>query len=285
MARGPDPGRTAGASAGVGGAAARHAIVTGGSLGIGRAVAARLYAQGHALTLIARRAHALAAAAETISAAGGPPVGTIACDVTDRAALLAAIAAAEAARGPCHTLVAAAGHVRPGRFEELTEADFRAQMEVNFHGAVGAVEAVYPGMLARGEGRIAMVSSAAALVGIYGYTAYAASKFALRGFAEALRGEARVHGVTVAIVYPGDTDTEQYRIEVETRPPETAAIAGKASLQSADAVARAIVRGLDRGTFAIYPNVPTAALGRTASAIAPVLNAAFDRIVRRHRRG
>ena len=283
MAAGPASTRAGSASASPRGEAIRHAIVTGGSLGIGRAVAARLHAEGYALTLFARGADALEEAREALTAAGRPPVGTAVCDVTDRGALTAAIAAAERARGPCHTLVTAAGHVRPGRFENLTEADFRAQMEVNFHGAVGAVEAVWPGMVARGAGRIAMVSSAAALVGIYGYTAYASSKFALRGFAEALRGEARVHGIAVAIVYPGDTDTAQYRLEVETRPPETAAIAGKASLQSPEAVARAIVRGLDRGTFAIYPNLPTAALGRTASAIAPVLNAVFDRIVRRHR--
>ncbi len=269
------------------GAGVRHAIVTGGSLGIGRAAAVRLHASGFAVTLIARRADMLEAACDEMrqAAAGGPEVGFIACDVADEAALGAAIAAAEAARGPCHTLVTAAGHVRPGRFEALSEADFRAQMDVNFHGAVGAVRAVYPGMAARGEGRISMVCSAAALIGIYGYTAYAASKFALRGFAEALRGEARGHGIVVSIVYPGDTDTDQYRLEIETRPAESSAIAGNAALATPDSVARALVRGLDRGTFAVYPNLQTAALGRTASFIAPVLNAVFDRIARRHREG
>lgn len=262
----------------------RHAIVTGGSLGIGRAVAARLHASGAALTLVARRPETLAAAVEALVRPDGPPVAGIACDVTDTAALAAALAEAEAARGPCHTLVASAGMVVPGRFEDLAEADFRAQMDVNFHGAVAAVRAVYPGMVARGEGRIALVASAAALIGVYGYTAYAASKFALRGFAEALRGEARAHGVTVSIAYPGDTDTDQYAHEVATRPAETAAIAGKARLMPPEAVAEAIVRGIERGRFAIYPNLEAAALGHTASLISPALHSSFDRIVRRLRR-
>jgi len=262
-------------------AAPRHAIVTGGSLGIGRAVAERLYAQGFALTLVARREAPLAAAATALRREGGPEVAGLACDVCDAAALAAALAEAESARGPCHTLVTAAGEVRPGRFEALPEADFRRQMEVNFFGTVTAVRAVYPGMMARRQGRIAMVSSAAALIGIYGYTAYAPSKFALRGFAEALRGEARAHGITVSVAYPGDTDTAQYAAEAATRPPETAAIAGKARLMPPDRVAAAILKGLDRGRFAIYPNLEAAALGRTASLVSPALQAVFDRTVRR----
>lgn len=262
---------------------APHAIVTGGSDGIGRAVALRLADAGFALTLIARRPALLEAAAALVRERGGGAVGTISCDVADGSGLAEAIAAAEAARGPCHTLVTAAGAVRPGRFEALDEADFAQQMAVNYFGTVAAVRAVWPGMVARGSGRIAMVSSAAALIGIYGYTAYAGSKFAVRGFAEALRGEARANGITVTLCYPGDTDTAQYTEELAARPAETSAIAGKASLVGPDHVARALVRGLDRGDFAVYPGLKVALLGRTGSLIAPFLNAGFDRIVRRLR--
>jgi len=264
-------------------AAARHAVVTGGSQGIGLAVARLLAERGYALTLIARRPKVLRSASAAL-AARGHPVGIEPADVTDGAALAAAIARAAAARGPCHTLVAAAGAVTAARFEDLDEGEFRALMEVNYFGAVAAVRAVYGTMRARGEGRIGVIASAAALVGIYGYTAYAGSKFALRGFAEALRGEARGHGITVSICYPGDTDTEQYAVEAAGRPPETQAIAGGASLADPAHVARAMVRGMERGTFAIYPGARVAALGRTASLIAPVLNAGFDRVVRRLRR-
>lgn len=259
-----------------------HAIVTGGSTGIGLEVARRLHAAGFALTLIARREGPLEAARAGL--AGGAPVATRVADVADRAALAAAIAAAEAEHGPCHTLVVSAGQVVAGRFTNLTAADFEALMAVNYLGAVAAVAAVYPGMAARGKGRIVLISSAAALIGIYGYTAYAPTKFALRGFAEALRAEGRPHGVTVSIAYPGDTDTAQHAAELAARPAETSAIAGGAALMSPHKVAAAIVRGADRGTFAIYPNLTTAALGRTVSLISPLLNLVFDRIVARRRR-
>lgn len=259
---------------------ARHAIVTGGSDGIGLAVAHRLAGAGFALTLIARRPEPLAAAQAAL-AGKGADVGTAICDVADGAALAAAIATAETARGPCHTLVTAAGTVRPGRFEALSDEEFRRQMDVNYFGTVAAVRAVYPGMAARGSGRIAMISSAAALIGIYGYTAYAGSKFAVRGFAEALRGEARTRGITVTLCYPGDTETAQYAEEMSSRPPETAAIAGKAALAHPDHVAAALLRALDRGTFVVYPGLKVSLLGWTASFIAPVLHTSFDRVVRR----
>ena len=258
-----------------------HAIVTGGSDGIGRAAAIRLAEAGFALTLIARRPALLEEAARAVDTRGAAPVGFIACDVADEAALGGAIASAEAARGPCHTLVTAAGTVRPGRFEALDAAAFRQQMDVNYFGTVAAVRAVYPGMVARKAGRIGMIASAAALIGVFGYTAYAGSKFAVRGFAEALRGEAKAQGITVTLCYPGDTDTAQYAEEMTSRPRETAAIAGKASLTDPDRVARALLRGLDRGRFAVYPGFEVSVLGHTGSLIAPFLNLSFDRVVRR----
>ncbi|MEM8552341.1 MAG: SDR family oxidoreductase [Pseudomonadota bacterium] len=255
-----------------------HAIITGGSQGIGLAVGQRLAAQGFALTLIARGETALAAAQDTLSPA---PVLTMACDVARGDALAAVMKDAVHRLGPCHTLVTAAGTVEPGAFDTLDAAAFERQMAVNYFGTVAAVRAVYGSMCERRQGRIVLVSTAAALIGIYGYTAYAGSKFAVRGFAEALRTEARPYGVAVSISYPGDTDTAQYARECETRPPETAAIAGSASLSTADAVADAIVRGMDRGTFAIYPNAKTALLGRTASLVAPLAFRSFDKTVMR----
>jgi len=259
----------------------RHAIVTGGSHGIGYEVARILARQGFTLSLLARRADNLVTACESLSRESGARAGYEACDAADPVALAAALKRVVDRRGPCHTLVTAAGMVIPGKFDALPGISFRRQMEVNFFGTLHTVQAVYPAMAARGEGRIAMVASAAALIGVYGYTGYAASKYAVRGFAEALRSEARADGITVSVAYPGDTDTAQLKAERARRPAETKAIAEKASVQTPAAVARAIVRGMDRGAFAIYPNTTTAALGRTASLIAPVLNASFDRTVRK----
>ncbi len=263
------------------GHAPRHAIVTGGSHGIGYQVARILARQGYTLSLLARRPDDLVTACEALARETGASAGFEACDVADPHALAAALKRLNERRGPCHTLVTAAGMVIPGKFDGLPGLAFRRQMEVNFFGTLHAVQAVYPAMAARGEGRIAMVASAAALIGVYGYTAYAASKFAVRGFAEALRGEAAARGVSVSIAYPGDTDTAQLAAERIRRPAATSAITGNANVASPEAVAKAIVRGMDRGTFAIYPNTATTALGWTASLISPVLNAKFDRTVRK----
>ncbi|MEM9222123.1 MAG: SDR family oxidoreductase [Pseudomonadota bacterium] len=261
-------------------AAAPHAIVTGGSSGIGRAVAERLAGQGFSLTLIARRTELLERAKNELEKGGGT-VGVATADVADEANLSNVIDAAQALRGPCHTLIACAGAVVPGRFENLNDATFRRLMDVNYLGSVNAVRAVYGGMTERRAGRIGLVASAAALIGIFGYTAYAGSKFALRGFAEALRGEAKAHGLCVTICYPGDTDTDQYAAETSQRPAETQAIAGAAPLADPKRVAEAFVRGMDRGRFAVYPGLEVAALGRTASFISPLLNARFDSLVSR----
>ncbi|WMS44100.1 SDR family oxidoreductase [Acuticoccus sp. MNP-M23] len=259
----------------------RHAIVTGGSHGIGFQVARILAGQGFQLSLLARRADDLVTACEALSRESGAPTGFEACDVGDPAALSAALKRVTERRGPCHTLVTAAGMVIPGKFDALPQDAFRQQMEVNFFGTLHAVQAVYPAMAECGAGRIGMIASAAALIGVYGYTAYAASKFAVRGFAESLRGEAASRGIAVSVAYPGDTDTAQLEAERAHRPAATSAIAAGASVATPEAVARAVVRGMDRGTFAIYPNTATTALGWTASMISPVLNARFDRAARR----
>ena len=88
-----------------------------------------------------------------------------------------------------------------------------------------------------------------------GYTAYAASKFALTGFSQALRAEMWPHGVRVSVCLPPDTDTPQLAFENQYKPAETRAIAGNVKTLRADQVADAMVRGLEKGAFEIYPDV------------------------------
>jgi 3-dehydrosphinganine reductase len=130
-----------------------------------------------------------------------------------------------------------------------------------------------------------MISSGAALLGIYGYTAYAPSKFAVRGFAEALRSELAPDGIAVSVVYPPDTDTPQFREEVRLRPEPTSRVAGTAGVLSADRVAEAILRGIRRGRFAIAPGLEMSALAVLHSVIGPMLHRFwFDpQIARAHR--
>jgi len=236
---------------------ATHAVVTGGSQGIGLEVARLLAARGARVTIVARGRDRLDAALAHI---GESDVGAAAADVTDRAALTAALDAATTARGPCDLLVAAAGAAHPGYFEDLDVDVFRAQMELDYFGTLHAIRAVLPTMLERGAGGIVGVSSAAALVGVFGYGAYAPAKYALRGLMETLDAEYAARGIYVACAFPPDTLTPGFERENEIKPPETAAVSATIAPKPAAAVATAIVRGIERGRRVITADPQTALL-------------------------
>ena len=128
-----------------------------------------------------------------------------------------------------------------------------------------------------------MISSGAGLVGLFGYTPYSPSKFALRGLAESLRGELKQMGIQVAIAYPPDTDTPQLAAENLTKPPETKLITETAQMWTAERVAKAILRGIQRQQFVITPGLEMQLLYRFHSLLAPVLQWYFDRLVARAR--
>jgi len=262
----------------------RHVIVTGGSSGIGKAVARLYAAEGREVTILARRPDVLEQAREEIDRARGTAGGhtlTFAADVADRDGVTAALNQAITEAGSAEVLLTSAGIVEPGYFQDLPPESFDRQMRVNYFGTLNAIHAVLPAMRERGSGRIVMVSSGAGLIGIFGYTAYCPTKFALRGLAESLRGELRRDGIGVSIVYPPDTDTPQLREENKTKPAETKAITGSAKVWSADGVARAIRDGVARGRFAITPGWEMTWLARLHSLIRPILDRHFDGLARK----
>ncbi len=139
-----------------------HAIVTGGSSGIGLAVASLLAAKGAKVSLIARDDTKLVAGVAQIhDAAPSAAVATAPADVTDPVALGDAVAEVTEAQGPCDVLVACAGSAHPGYFVQLDDAVFRQQMEVDYFGTLHAVRAVVPAMIGRGRGHLVLVSSTA----------------------------------------------------------------------------------------------------------------------------
>lgn len=263
-----------------------HVIITGGSSGIGLAVASIYAARGVRLSLIARSGDLLELAAQKLVSEYGASAGDIrieAADVTNEAEVGAAISRCIEVLGPCDILVTSAGVVEPAPFEAMPALSFRRQVETNLCGTVHAIRAVYPDMVRRRKGRIAMISSGAGLIGIYGYSAYCASKFALHGFAQALRVEARCHGVHVSVSFPPDTETSQFERELDRRPPEASVVMGAVRPWSADAVAKKIVSGIERRRFEIYFGFTLFLLGRFGPAVRPLLDWWFDRAVAQSR--
>ncbi len=184
--------------------AEQHVIITGGSSGIGAALARALSARGARIGLIARNE-------ERLRNLAGERGTWAAADVRDAAGLKSAIAQLEAAHGPCTVLIANAGlhHYSPGY--DLSADAAGDVIQVNVNGVINAVAAVVPGMLARGAGRICTIASIAGLIGLPDVGAYCASKAALITLSESWRLDLFRRGIRVTCVCPGFVRTPLIR--------------------------------------------------------------------------
>ncbi len=179
-------------------------FITGASSGFGRALAEAVLARGESAVLAARRTDALQELAKRY-----PQTAlAVALDVTDETARRHAVEAALRKFGRVDVLVNNAGQGSLGAMEEFSSAQIRAQMEVNFFGAVELTLALLPLMREQKSGHILNVSSIGGLVSMGGFALYCASKFALEGFSEGLRDEVKPLGIHVTIVEPGAFRTE-----------------------------------------------------------------------------
>ena len=262
----------------------KHAIITGGSSGIGKATAILLAKQGASITIIARNRNKLEKAKVEIEAARVSSEQKIICisaSVEITAQIQQAITQAVEKNGIPDLLITSAGIAHPGYFQELSLQVFEETMRINYFGTLYAIKSVLPLMIEKQQGHIVIISSGAGLIGIYGYTPYSPSKFALRGLAESLRGEIKPEGINISIVYPPDTDTPQLAAENLTKPPETKVITGSAKTWNAEGVAKVILTGIKRKDFAITPGLEMKLLQILHSLIAPILNWYFDGIVKK----
>lgn len=208
----------------------RVALITGAGSGIGRALALALAQRGCALALADRDAAGLQATAAE-AARGVITVSTHVLDVTDRAALAALPDAVMANHGRLDLLVNNAGVALGGTFEQVSEADFDWLLDINFHAVVRLTRACLPHLRRRDEARIVNVSSVYGLISPPGQAAYSASKFAVRGFSNALRHELAGSNVGVSVVHPGGVATaiaRSARVPVVERRRERILVGGDA---------------------------------------------------------
>lgn len=179
-------------------------FVTGSSRGFGFAWADAALERGDRVVATARDLERLAPLVER----HGDAVLPLPLDVTDRAAVLAAVGRAAAHFGSLDVVVNNAGYGHFGMVEELTEREVRAQLETNFFGALWVTQAVLPLMRAQGSGRILQVTSEGGVRAYPGIGAYHASKWALEGLSESLWQEVEGFGIHVTNVEPGPYATD-----------------------------------------------------------------------------
>ena len=184
----------------------RTALVTGAGSGIGRAIAARLAADGARVAVLDLDPDGAATTAGSIRAAGGSAAPFVA-DIADFAAVGEAVAAIEAELGPVAILVNNAGWDRVEPFVDNTPELWDRLIDINLRGAIHATRATLDGMIAVGAGKIVFIGSDAARVGSTGEAVYAACKGGLVAFAKTLAREHARHRINVNVVCPGPTET------------------------------------------------------------------------------
>ena len=184
----------------------RLALVTGGTRGIGAAIARALKDAGHPVVV---NYHADEACAAAFTAASGIPA--LKWDVSDGDACRDGVEAVEAAHGPVEILVNNAGTVSDNKFENMTDDQWQRVVRVNLDSVFYMSKAVYPGMMERGWGRIVQIGSMNGQAGQLNQVNYVAAKAGMHGFTKALAQEGAKHGITVNTVAPGYVDTDLMR--------------------------------------------------------------------------
>jgi len=186
----------------------QHAVVTGGSRGIGAAVARALAERGAKLTIMSRSISELKTQAEVLRRDLDATVGVFLCDVTDSGSIQNAFSQAKEANGRVQILVNNAGAAEGAPFAKMTRDIWDRMIAVNLTSTFACSAEVIPAMLAAKSGRIVNVASTAGLRGYKTMTAYCAAKHGVVGLTRALALETAKHGITVNAVCPGYTDTD-----------------------------------------------------------------------------
>jgi 3-dehydrosphinganine reductase len=231
-------------------------LITGGSSGIGLALAKGIAARGGNVAILARTKEMLDLAETEIKKyrlESGQKIIKIVADITQPEKLTAILEKFKTESGIPDIVINSAGVAHPGKFTALDPKIFHWMMDVNYFGTVNVLKCLVPAMQQRHSGLIANVSSIAGFIGVYGYSAYGASKYAVRGLSDVLRSELKPYGMKVSVVFPPDTETPQLEYESQYKPFITKEVAGSAKLMSADAVAEDILKQLARGKYIILP--------------------------------
>jgi 3-dehydrosphinganine reductase len=259
----------------------KNIFISGGSSGIGLALAKKFSKQGANITILARRESLLKSAIKEIENSAkseNQRFQYISANVCDFEELNSKLSKENT---DFNYLFNCAGIAYPGEFIDIDPLIFKNTIEINYLGTVYLTKLLVPRMIAQKSGHIINFSSYVALVGYYGYTAYAPSKYAIEGFSRTLRPELKPYGIDVSVVIPQDTDTPQLVFERARQPFVTKhtneiveKIFGSSALISADQAAEYIFHGIEKKKFLIYFG--------TAGLITSYLTPLIDKILFRY---
>lgn len=234
------------------------AYITGGSSGIGFEIAKELARQGCSLVLFARKQPGLDSACEKIRAELSPSpltVDSLPMDVADNDDVKQKIGTAVERFGIPDILVNSAGVSSGDYFENITCEQFDRVMKINVYGPRNTIHALLPFMKQNRGGHIVNISSEAGLIGMFGYSLYSTTKYALVGLSECIRSEFKLFGIHVTVVCPPEVKTPFIEDEARTMPPEGRAVKNLAGLLKPEHVARATVRAIRRKKFMVVPGL------------------------------
>jgi len=235
----------------------KNVYIVGGSSGIGLSSAKLFASQGACVAIFARNEKRLHCAVQEIESqriAVAQRFCAYSLDVTDFRQVQDVFTKCTSSFGDPEILINAAGRARPGYFEKITREQLADTMNVNLFGIWNTISVALP-QLKRNTGYIVNISSLAGLIGVFGYSDYCASKFAIIGLSEVLRSEFRRYGITVSVLCPPDTHTPGFHEENLTKPRETQAISAGVKLLHPDQVGRALLRGMRKRQFLIVPGI------------------------------
>ncbi|TNN20653.1 3-ketodihydrosphingosine reductase [Schistosoma japonicum] len=260
-----------------------NVLITGGSSGIGLSLAKLFYTAGANVTIVARDLEKLKSAREIITCGrnGDNNVFILSVDLASDYNILNEVLSNYMTNfGYVDIVVNCAGYAIARKFLDTPTNDIERMLRLNYLSAVYVTRILLPFMLDQKvhqthERRIAFVCSLASQVGVYGYTAYTGSKYALRGFAETLEMELGYKGPIITIAFPPDTDTPGYTLENIGKPAATKAISATAGLASPDDVAKSIYLDIINGKLISTYGLKGAFLSWLTAGIFPPVSVRF----------
>ena len=257
----------------------KNIIITGGSSGIGLALGKELIDLGSNIWIIARDEEKILDVIRQINVEN-QKINYFLADVQNFSQIKMLADELRQKNINIDGLINSAGVTYPEEFGSIQIDKFRWMMDVNYFGTVHCIMAFLP-LMASGS-FIVNISSMAGVIGLYGYSAYGASKFAVRGFSDVLRSELKPKNIHVSIVFPPDTDTPQLAFENKFKPEITKNISGSATtVLSAQKVSHEIITGIKNRNYVIIPGAESKVLYHLSNILGPMTYRIMDLMVSR----